>query len=301
MKNNRKGIILAGGTGSRLAPITSVISKQLMPVYDKPMIYYPLSTLMLAGIKDLLIITNSFDRKYFELLLGNGENLGMRIEYAIQEEPNGLAQAFSIGESFIKDSPVALALGDNIFHGTHLINNLMEADNELNYATLFAYPVKDPSRYGVVEFDKKGNVLDIEEKPKNPKSTYAITGLYFYDNSVVEKSKTLVPSARGELEITDLNKVYLKENSLKVQLLGRGMAWLDTGTFDSLYEASGYIRTLEERQGFKVSCPEEIAWRKGWINDEKLLALAKPLNNSGYGKYLEKLLKEQFFSNSIQS
>ena len=287
----RKGIILAAGTGSRLAPLTAVISKQLMPVYDKPMIFYPLSTLMLAGIRELLIITNPKDKKLFELLLGDGSNLGMRIEYAIQISPNGLAEAFTIGESFIEDSPVALALGDNIFHGTNLINNLIEADCQIDCATLFAYPVKNPMRYGVIEFDLQGEVISLEEKPKKPKSNYAVTGLYFYDNSVVEKSKTLKPSSRGELEITDLNKLYMKEKRLKVQVMGRGMAWLDTGTFDSLYEASGYIRTLEERQGFKVSCPEEIAWRQGWIDDKKLKGLAKPLENSGYGNYLNRLLE----------
>ncbi len=299
MTNNkeRKGIILAGGNGTRLAPITSAISKQLMPVYDKPMIYYPLTTLMMAGIKKILIITKKCDNDSFKRLFGNGEQLGISIEYAIQEKPEGIAQAFIIAREFIGLSPVVLALGDNIFHGSNLVNSLKIANENTDFSTIFAYPVKDPERYGVVEFDSNFNVLNIEEKPKKPKTIYAITGLYFYDNSVVRKVSKLKPSKRGELEITSLNKIFLKEKKLKIQLLGRGTAWLDTGTCDSLHEASAYIRTLEQRQGLKVGCPEEISWRQKWISTEDLKKLAKPLLKSGYGKYLMQLIKTSSSTN----
>tara|TARA_B100000886_G_scaffold93274_1_gene61653 strand:- start:8548 stop:9480 length:933 start_codon:yes stop_codon:yes gene_type:complete len=293
MINNpeRKGIILAGGNGTRLAPITSAISKQLMPIYDKPMIYYPLSTLMMAGIKKILIITKRIDIESFKRLFGDGGNLGISIEYAIQEKPDGIAESFIIAEKFIGNSPVVLALGDNIFHGSNLIQSLKKANENYSFATVFAYPVKDPERYGVVDFDSDFNVLNIEEKPKKPKSIYAITGLYFYDNSVIQKVYKLKPSNRGELEITSLNQIFLEERKLKIELLGRGTAWLDTGTCDSLHEASSYIRTLEQRQGLKVGCPEEVAWRQKWITTKNLQKLAKPLLKSGYGKYLMQLIK----------
>tara|TARA_Y100001968_G_C19408074_1_gene744797 strand:- start:259 stop:1179 length:921 start_codon:yes stop_codon:yes gene_type:complete len=292
MGSDRKGIILAGGKGSRLYPLTNAISKQLMPVYDKPMIYYPLSTLMLAGIKEILIITNPSDKDSFKKLLGDGSQLGLKIDYAIQQNPEGLVQAFLIGEDFIQNSPVALTLGDNLFHGNELLSQLRFANSQKNGATVFAYRVNNPSSYGVVEFDNDGNVLDIQEKPIKPLSNYAVTGLYFYDNTVVSRAKLVKPSARNELEITDLNKSYLESGDIKVQLLGRGLAWLDTGTFDSLNSAGAYIRTLQNRQGMKISCPEEIAWRLKIIDDNQLRSLAQPLLQSGYGKYLLRLLEE---------
>ena len=288
----RKGIILAGGTGTRLAPLTNVISKQLIPVFDKPMIYYPLSTLMLSGIREYLIITSSLDNHLFKELLGNGSKLGIDISYAVQNSPNGIAQAFLIGEKFISNSHISLILGDNLFHGNQLISMLEKADKKNKGATLFAYTVNDAERYGVIELNKKGEILSIEEKPKSPKSRYAITGLYFYDNAVVEYAKSLTMSERYEFEISDINKIYLEKGNLNVQLMGRGTAWLDTGTIESLHEASSYIRTLENRQGLKISCPEEIAWRNSWIDDNELAKLAKPISNSGYGKYLMKLLNE---------
>ena len=283
---DRKGIILAGGTGSRLAPLTISVSKQLMPVYDKPMIYYPLSTLMLTGIKDVLIITKPNDNIIFKTLIGDGKKWGMNISYAIQEYPRGIAEAILIGQDFIEDSKVALILGDNLFHGNDLINQLKSANKQDIGGTLFAYPVSDPQRYGVVQFNDNGVAINIEEKPIKPKSNFAITGLYFYDNNVVEKARTITFSKRGELEITSLNQIYLSEKILKVEMLGRGMAWLDTGTFDSLIEAGTYIRTLEMRQGLKIGCPEEVAWRNGWIDDMDLKNLANKLTNSGYGEYL---------------
>ncbi len=282
--NSRKGIILAGGTGSRLAPLTYSVSKQLMPVYDKPMIYYPLSTLMLTGIREILIITRNRDLPLFKSLLGDGRNLGIKISYEIQQSPDGIAEAFLIGEEFLDNSKAALILGDNLFHGNDLINQLKIANNNEG-ATLFAYPVSDPQRYGVVEFDKKGYALSIEEKPKKPKSNYAVTGLYFYDQTVVEKAKLISPSSRGELEITTLNEIYLREDNLKVEKFGRGIAWLDTGTFDSLQEAGAYIRTLENRQGLKIGCPEEVAWRNNWITNQTLKKLSGQYSNS-YGDYL---------------
>lgn len=286
----RKGIILAGGTGTRLAPLTNVISKQLIPVFDKPMIYYPLSTLMLSGIREYLIITTSFDNHLFKELLGDGSQWGINIQYAVQTSPQGIAQAFIIGEKFISNSNISFILGDNLFHGNQLLSQLHEADQRDQGATLFAYTVNDPERYGVLEIDNDGKILSIEEKPKKPKSRYAITGLYYYDNMIIEYAKSLNFSRRNELEISDINKIYLKEGNLKVQLMGRGTAWLDTGTIESLHEASSYIRTLENRQGLKISCPEEIAWRNHWISDKELASLAKSISNSGYGKYLMKLL-----------
>ena len=286
----RKGIILAGGSGSRLYPITKGVCKQLLPVYDKPMIYYPLSTLMLAGVRDILIITKIEDIDKFKNILGNGDSLGINLQYEIQEKPEGLAQAFLIGESFLDGSPSILILGDNLFYGKGLATQLKEAYNRKN-STIFAYPVSDPERYGIVDFAKDGRVIGIEEKPSNPKSKYAITGLYFYDETVVEKAKQIRPSNRGELEISDLNNIYLQEKSLSVELFNRGMAWLDTGTTESLLDASFFIKTIEFRQGLKISCPEEIAWRQGWIDDEKLLKLAQPLIKSGYGEYIISLLE----------
>jgi len=284
----RKGIILAGGSGTRLNPITQAVSKQLLPVYDKPMVYYPLTTLMLAGIREVLLITTPQDQAAFERLLGDGSRWGMEIHYAVQFSPDGLAQAFLIGADFLAGAPVALVLGDNLFHGDSQLGSKLASSAG---ATVFAYPVRDPERYGVVEFDRSGRVLSIEEKPEKPRSRYAVTGLYFYDSSVVERAKRVVPSARGELEITDLNRQYLEEGLLHVELMGRGMAWLDTGTCDSLHEASSYIRTLEHRQSLKVGCPEEVAWRMGWISADDLRVLAQPLRSSGYGHYLLQLLE----------
>ena len=287
----RKGIILAGGTGSRLFPITNGVCKQLLPVYDKPMIYYPLSTLMLAGVRDILIITTPEDLENFKKLLGDGNSLGVNLHYEIQDKPQGLAQAFLIGENFLDGSPSIMILGDNLFYGKGFVNQLKTASLRKN-STIFAYPVSDPERYGIVDFDKDGKVKSIEEKPLQPKSKYAITGLYFYDESVVEKAKLVTPSDRGELEISDLNKFYLEEGTLNVELFNRGMAWLDTGTTDSLLDASSFIKTIESRQGLKISCPEEIAWRNGWISDEELIELSQPLKKSGYGRYLINLLEE---------
>ncbi len=287
-----KGIILAGGTGTRLHPVTECISKQLIPVYDKPMIYYPLATLMLAGIRDILIISTPRDLPAFEALLGDGSKWGISFSYAEQPSPDGLAQAFIIGEEFIGNDDVCLILGDNIFHGHGLTELLQESRKSHNGATVFGYYVNDPERYGVAVFDKSGNVVDLEEKPEKPKSNYAITGLYFYDNKVVEIAKSLKPSPRGELEITDVNKIYLQQGKLKIVRLDRGYAWLDTGTHKSLLDAAHYFAVLEDRQGLKIACPEEIAWRMGYISDDQLQKLAEPLAKNGYGQYLLKLLEE---------
>ena len=289
----RKGIILAGGTGSRLYPVTKALSKQLMPVYDKPMIYYPLCTLMLAGIREFLIITTPKDKDSFENLLGDGSKWGIDINYKIQNKPDGIANALILGEDFLNNSPSALILGDNLFHGENLGKNLENANKDTENSTVFAYKVSDPERYGVLEFNQNGEIASIEEKPKNPKTKYAITGLYFYDKNAPKKCKTLKTSKRGELEITDLNKLYLQEKKLKVSVIGRGMTWLDTGTFDSLHQASSFIRTLEKRQGQKVCSPEEISWRLNLISNSDLKNLAKAQQKSGYGKYLLDLLNDK--------
>ncbi len=291
-KDHRKGILLAGGLGTRLFPTTLAFSKQLLPVYDKPLIYYPLSVLMLAGIREILLISTPRDINHFKFLLGSGKKWGLEISYIIQDKPEGLAQAFLIGENFLKNKLSALVLGDNIFYGQGMSDILVSTSEEDN-ACIFAYQVDDPKSFGVVEFDKNEKIKSIEEKPDSPKSNYAVTGLYFYDKEVSSRCKSLKPSKRGELEITDLNLSYLKDDKLKVHKFGRGYAWLDTGTHDSLLEASQFIRTIEKRQGLKVSCPEEIAWRKNWITDEQLEELAQPLNKSGYGQYLLNLLKNK--------
>jgi glucose-1-phosphate thymidylyltransferase len=285
-----KGIVLAGGSGTRLYPLTKAVSKQILPIYDKPMIYYPLSVLMLSGIKDILLISTPRDILVFEELFGDGSQLGISISYKIQPSPDGLAQAFILGEEFIGDDSVCLVLGDNIYYGYGLAEILMRSTEIKEGATVFGYYVSDPERYGVVEFDENRNVIDLEEKPENPKSNYAVTGLYYYDNTVVEKAKQLKPSPRGELEITDLNKLYLKEGTLKTELLGRGMAWLDTGTHESLIQASNFVASIEQRQGLKVACLEEIAYRKGYISDQELRELAEPLKKNQYGQYLLRLL-----------
>ena len=292
--NHRKGIILAGGKGTRLYPISKVVSKQLLPVYDKPMIYYPLTTLMNAGISEILIICNPSDLISFKKLLKDGKDWGISISYATQENPDGIAQAFLIAEDFLGDSNCVLILGDNLFYGNNLSKDLKEVNQDFKNVTIFAYPVIDPERYGVVKFDKNFRVINIQEKPKKAMSKYAITGIYFFDNKVVRIAKTLKPSMRGELEITDINNYYLKQNLLKVKVLNRGIAWFDTGTFDSLIEAGNFIQTLEHRQGLKIGCPEEVAWRNGWISSAKLKKLSNNLIKSSYGNYLKSLSKDNF-------
>ncbi|NIM40005.1 MAG: glucose-1-phosphate thymidylyltransferase RfbA [Hydrogenophaga sp.] len=291
----RKGIILAGGSGTRLHPVTLAISKQLLPVYDKPMVYYPLSTLMLAGIREVLVISTPQDTPRFQQLLGDGSAWGMNLQYAVQPSPDGLAQAFIIGADFVGDSPSALVLGDNIYYGHDFASLLSGADAQANGATVFAYHVTDPERYGVVDFDERGKALSIEEKPLQPRSSYAVTGLYFYDAQVVDIARGIRPSARGELEITAVNQAYLERGQLDVKILQRGYAWLDTGTHDSLLDAGQFIATLEHRQGLKIACPEEIAWRNGWIDAAQVQRLAEPLSKNGYGQYLMRLLQDRVF------